>query len=385
MKLLFASDSFKGTLSSRRTAELLTLAAREVMGDDVDCDSVLMADGGEGTTDAVIEVTGGARVSVSVEDPLGEPVEACYGIIDRESAIMEMSTASGLTLIPVAQRNPLKTSTYGTGQLILDALNRGIRHFYIAIGGSATNDGGMGCLRALGARFLDASGNELLGRGEDLASVASIDLRGLDKRIAKTCFTVMCDVTNPLCGPQGATYTFAAQKGATPEMQEILERGMENYRQVIVRQIGIDPNDMPGSGAAGGLGAALLTFLGAKLCSGIETVLQLTHFDDRMKTADLVITGEGRTDWQSCFGKVVQGVGDHCKRFGVKAIALVGCKGPGAEQVLDHGIDRIVETCPEGMSVEEAMCRAEELYRDAAIALMKELAGPVSPCIPQKT
>lgn len=373
MKLLFASDSFKGTLSSRKTSELLTQAALVVFGDEVECVSMPMADGGEGTTEAVLEAIGGEKVVLTVKGPLGNSVEAWYGCLGEDRAVMEMAIASGLPLVPQAQRNPLLTSTYGTGQMIRDALDRGCKHLYIAIGGSATNDGGMGCMRALGVRFLDEHGEELQGTGADLNRLRSVDVSSLDQRIAHTQFTVMCDVTNPLTGPAGATYTFSAQKGATPQMQEQLECGMENYRKVIIEQFGIDPNQMAGSGAAGGLGTALLVWLGARLCSGIETVLQLSGFDHLLKGVDLVITGEGCTDWQSCYGKVVQGVGDHCKRQGIKALALVGCLGQGSEMVLHHGIERLITTAPKGMPIEEACLRAEELYYSAAVSLMKSL------------
>lgn len=377
MKLLFASDSFKGSLSSQQTALLLTEAAHRVWGDAVRCESLPMADGGEGTIEAIIEARGGHYIPMRVEGPLGTEVQAGYGCISAPTseqggeAIIEMARASGLPLVPPALRNPLCTSTYGTGQLIRDALDRGFRRLYIAIGGSATNDGGMGCMRALGVRFLDSEGTELAGRGEDLERLCTIDTTQLDPRIGSCQLVVMCDVDNPLCGPEGATHTFSAQKGATPAVQERLERGMQHYRDVIISHSGINPDTIPGSGAAGGLGAALLVFLGAKLLSGIEAVLEATRFDQRLQGVDLVITGEGRTDWQSCRGKVVQGVGDHCLRHQIPAIALVGSTGPGAEEVLRHGITRIVTTAPEGMPLTEAMARAEELYLGAAIGMFE--------------
>ncbi len=224
-------------------------------------------------------------------------------------AIIEMALASGYALVPSEKKNPLYTSSYGTGELIRDALDRGFRDITIAIGGSATNDGGMGCMRALGIRFLNREGRELMGNGSDLEHLAEIDDSGLDSRLADTRFTVMCDVTNPLCGEQGATYTFGPQKGGTPEVLERLERGMENYRDILIRTYGINPDTIPGSGAAGGLGAALLVFLRAELRSGIETVLDLIGFDSRLEGVSLVVTGEGCTDWQSCYGKVVPGSG----------------------------------------------------------------------------
>lgn len=365
MKLLFVSDSFKGSLTSEETASLLQQAATRVFG-DCECDSMPVADGGEGTTEAVVRAVGGQMRSVNVHGSLMEEVTASYGALDQSRAIIEMAAASGLPMVPSELRNPLYTTTYGTGELILDALNQGFDQITVALGGSATNDGGMGCLRALGVRFLDEDGAELQGCGADLERVAHIDMSGLDPRAGNATFVAMCDVDNPLCGPDGATYTFGAQKGATPQMQERLERGMANYRDVIVRELGVNPDEIAGSGAAGGLGAALAVFLGATLKSGIQTVLDLIGFDDRLDGTSLVVTGEGRTDWQSCHGKVMQGVGERCARKGVPAIALCGSLGDGAMQILDHGIDSLMVTESGPMSLEEALDNARELYLDAA-------------------
>lgn len=370
MKLLFASDSFKGTLSSQQTVELLTKAAQEVFL-SCECTGVPVADGGEGTTDAVITATGGERIPVRVHGPLMETVDTYYGRLSGKRAVLEMAAASGLPLVPASLRNPENTTTYGTGELLKDALDKGFREISIAIGGSATNDGGMGCMRALGVRFLDGSGEELPGCGADLERVAQIDLSGMDTRIRETAFTVMCDVNNPLCGKDGATYTFGPQKGGTPDILDRLERGMQNYRDVLTRTFGINPDDIPGSGAAGGLGAALLVFLGATLKSGIETVLDLIDFDRRLKDVDLVVTGEGRTDWQSCFGKVMQGVGMRCKGHGVPAVALVGAMGDGAEQIFDYGICSIMTTVNAVMELEEALGNAGELYYKGALRMFR--------------
>ena len=408
MKILFASDSFKGTLSSAQTAEMLGRAAREVFG-EVECCAVPVADGGEGTVDAVISAAHGEKVFAKAHDPLMNEIRSCYGTFypreengenkslcgeDIETcgegkslcgedisgagspygsgrAIIEMSAASGLTLVPTESRDPLLTTSYGTGEMIRDALDRGFRDIYIAIGGSATNDGGMGCAAALGVRFLGADGRGLEGRGADLESVAEIDISGLDPRISGSRITVMCDVTNPLCGPDGATYTFGAQKGGTPEVLDRLERGMRNYRDVIRRQFGIDPDTIRGGGAAGGLGTALTVFLGGEMRSGIETVLDLTGFDRRLEGADLVVTGEGRTDWQSCFGKVMQGVGRRAKAHGVPAVGLSGSLGKGAEGIFDHGIESLMTTVDAPMQLEEALDRAGELYYQGAVRMFR--------------
>lgn len=370
MKLLFASDSFKGSLTSAQTIALLTKAAGEVFP-GAECSGIPVADGGEGTTEAVIGATGGKLRRVTVHGPLMEEEEAFYGELGTETAILEMAAASGLPMVPPEKRDPRKTSTYGTGELILDALSQGFRKISIAIGGSATNDGGMGCMRALGVRFLDESGAELSGKGEDLAKLAAIDVSGLDPRVAEAEFTVMCDVTNPLCGKDGATYTFGKQKGGTPEILSELEAGMCNYRDRLKETFGINVDEIPGSGAAGGLGAALLVFLHGTLKSGIETVLDLIAFDARLEGVSLVVTGEGRTDWQSCFGKVMQGVGERCRKHGVPVVALSGAMGERAEDIFAHGITSMMTTVNAVMSLEEAMERAEELYYGAALRLFR--------------
>lgn len=372
MKFLFASDSLKGTLSSDDTGRLLAKAAKEVYPACI-CESIPVADGGEGTVDAVIRAVQGQQIRVKAQDPLMQTRETYYGKLDENRAIIEMALASGYALVPAEKRNPLYTSSYGTGELIRDALDRGFRDITIAIGGSATNDGGMGCMRALGVRFLDRAGLELMGNGSDLGRLAAIDDSGLDPRIADAVFTVMCDVTNPLCGENGATYTFGPQKGATPEILERLERGMENYRDILIRTYDMNPDTIPGSGAAGGLGAALLVFLRAQLKSGIETVLDLIEFDRRLKGVSLVVTGEGCTDWQSCYGKVVQGVGDRCRKHNVPAVALVGGMGEGAEQIYEHGIRSIVTTVNGIMPPKEAFKNAEILYYQAALRLFRLL------------
>ena len=372
MKFLFASDSFKGTLSSRRTAELLTRAAQEIFP-DCECRCLEVADGGEGTTEAVLSAAGGRRMEAMVCGPLWERRKACYAALDGRRAVMEMAAASGLPLVPAELRDPRNTTSYGTGELIRDALDKGFRDLSIAIGGSATNDGGIGCMRALGVRFLDGDGNELSGCGGDLIKIRSIDRSGLDPRLRDTHVTVMCDVTNPLCGENGATHTFGKQKGGTPEILDELEAGMENYRELLRREFGIDMDEEPGAGAAGGLGAALLSFLRAELRSGIETVLDLIEFDKKLEGVSLVVTGEGRADWQSTFGKVMQGVGRRCLRQGVPAVAIVGSMGDGAEQIFDYGIESMITTVNGVMPLEEALERAEELYLGAARRLFRML------------
>ena len=370
MKLLFASDSFKGSLTSEKTVELLSRAAREVFG-ECECSGVPVADGGEGTVEAVIAAEHGEYINVKVHGPLMEETESFYGTFDGNKAVIEMAAASGLPMVPEELRNPLNTTTFGTGELILDALKRGFRDISIAIGGSATNDGGMGCARALGVKFLDQDGNELEGFGRDLARVAAIDISGLDERVKDSKITVMCDVTNPLCGKDGATWTFGKQKGATPEIQEELEKGMCSYRDVIRETFGIDCDGIPGTGAAGGLGAALMVFLGGEMKSGIETVLDLIRFDERLEGVDLVVTGEGRTDWQSCFGKVMQGVGMRAKAKGIPVLGLSGSLGKNAMDICSCGISSLMTTVNAPMPLSEALERAEELYYEGALRMFR--------------
>ena len=364
MRFLFASDSFKGSLSSEKIIELLKESAENVFP-GCETRGIPIADGGEGTVDAVIAVTKGEKRVIEVHGPLMENMESSYGIFHGDCAIIEMAAASGLPMVSPEKRNPLNTTTYGTGELIRDALDQGYQKISIAIGGSATNDGGMGAMRALGIRFLDAEGKELEGRGSDLAKVVDIDSTNLHSAVVEAEFTVMCDVNNPLTGPKGATYTFGKQKGGTPEILDELEMGMKNYAMVIQKKFGINVDSIAGAGAAGGLGAALCVFLNAEMKSGIETVLNLIDFDGLLEETDLVVTGEGQIDWQSAFGKVPSGIGQRCQAKGIPAVAVVGGMGSGAEKIYEFGVESIIPTINGAMEMEEALERAEELYRGA--------------------
>ena len=365
MKLVFASDSFKGSLESSRAAELLEAAAREVFG-DVETVSIPLADGGEGTVDAVLASSDAKAVTVTVHGPMMDMTEAKYALFDDGRAVVEMASASGLTLVPEDRRDPLEATSLGTGEVLIDALDKGARDITIAIGGSATNDGGTGFMKALGAAFYDEEGNELEGRGRDLGKVARIDLSSLDERLSETRITAMCDVDNPLTGPSGATYVYGPQKGADEAALEELESGMRNYSDVIKDLTGIDCDEVAGAGAAGGIGAALFALLGAELRPGIETVLDLADFDKAVEGADMVITGEGRADYQSLRGKAMQGVGRRAKEHGVPVTAIVGCLGEGWDGLFKYGIERIIPLAYGRISPEEAINRAEELYYSAA-------------------
>lgn len=372
MRFVFASDSLKGTISSARAAAILDEeAARAFPG--VTCTRLAVADGGEGTVDAVVASLGGARIDVTVEDPLGRPVEAIYGMLPGNRAIIEMAAASGLPLLKRAERNPLLTSTYGTGQLVLHALRNGATEVTLAIGGSATNDGGMGAMRALGVRFLDAAGGELEGTGADLGRVVTIDTSGLDPLVTHVRFRLLCDVDNPLLGQRGASRVFSPQKGATSQLVEALEKGMASYARVLESTLGRSA-DQPGDGAAGGLGAAVRLFLGATSVPGIDWVLDVVGLDQALLGADLCITGEGHADAQSAHGKVVSGVASRCKRAGVPCVAVVGGMDPGALELASLGVDAIVPTVIDCGDVADALAHAERNYRLAAARVFSLMA-----------
>ena len=326
-KIVVASDSFKGSLTSREISTIVAEAVSEVFPD---CQTVCLeiADGGEGTIDALCRALGGSRIEVSVSDPLGKPVVSEYAIVnvpgEGPTAVIEMSKASGLPLVPEGLRNPMLTTTFGTGELILDALGRGCKHFLIGIGGSATNDGGTGMLATLGWRFLDSDGNELPPVGASLGKIESIDSSGKNPALDGCSFVTACDVDNPFCGPDGAAFVFAPQKGAGPEEVILLDKGLESFSSVIRKSTGVDVKDIPGAGAAGGLGGALLAFLGARLTPGAEMVLEAIGFDSLAEGADLVITGEGRMDFQTLKGKAPLCVLRHATRLGIPTISLAG-------------------------------------------------------------
>ncbi len=372
MKFVFASDSFKGTLSSAEIGAMLCESARAAFP-DCDCRSVTMADGGEGSVAAVLSAAGGRTVPVRAHDPLGGAVDAFYGVTDGGCAVIETAAASGLTLIDEARRDILAASSYGTGELIAHALDAGYADITLALGGSATNDGGAGAMAALGARFLDADGRTLAPNGASLRRIASIDLSHMHPRLTHARFTAMCDVNSPLTGPLGATMTYGPQKGAsTPALLGELEAGMENYARALRRAFPGRDVEFPGAGAAGGLGAACALFLGAALKPGAEAVLDLTGFDTLLRGADLAVTGEGRADAQSVRGKAVAAVAARCKKAGVPLIALVGSAGPGADALLGCGVTGLLEVSPDGCPPPD---RAAALYRAAADRLFCALAA----------
>jgi len=371
MKFVFASDSFKGSLSSSKIRELLTETAEKIFP-NCKIVGVPIADGGEGTVEAVIEAMNGKIVNTEVTGPLFEKTKSFYGVYGN-SAIIEMAAASGLPMVPENSRNPLNTTSFGTGELIADALEKGYKNISIALGGSATNDGGIGAMTALGISFFDNKGNKLSGIGADLEKISDIDISGIHSAVKDTNFTIMCDVTNHLTGPEGATYTFGPQKGAGKEELEKLESGMKNYAQIIKNKFGIDADNVPGAGAAGGLGAAFMTFLKAKPKSGINTVLDIIGFRELIKGSDLIVTGEGRIDWQSAYGKVPAGIGAYGKEQNIPVVAIVGGMGEKAENMYNYGIESIIPTINSAMDINEAVERAAELYKNAAERMFRFL------------
>lgn len=355
MKIVVAPDSFKESLTALDAAKAIKEGFQEVFPDaNIQC--VPMADGGEGTVQSLIDGTGGTIKEVEVTGPLGEPVKGFYGILgDGKTAIIEMAAASGLQLVPPAKRNPLITTTKGTGELILDALDEGIAHIIMGIGGSATNDGGAGMVQVLGAKLLDDAGKQIDQGGKALADLSKIDLSGLDPRIRNVKFEVACDVDNPLTGPNGASHIYGPQKGATPEMIELLDANLLKFAEVIERDLQLHVNDIPGAGAAGGIGAGLLAFLSAELKRGIDIVITVTDLEKHVQDADLVITGEGRIDSQTIFGKTPIGVAKTAKKFNIPVIGIAGSISQDSHVVYDHGIDALYSVVPGAMPLEDAL------------------------------
>ena len=372
MNVFIAIDSFKGNLTSLEVAQIVEEGIRRVYP-DAKIQKFPMADGGEGTVQTLMSFLHGEMVSIPVMGPNGAVVNAKYGILQGSTAIMEMAEASGITLVPASERNPLKATSFGTGQMIRDALDRGCREVMIGIGGSATNDGGEGMATALGAVFLDENGGKIGLGGAALGKIADIDLRGLDPRLKDTKFIVACDVNNPLCGVSGASAVFGPQKGATPEMVNLLDKGLENYAKIIEQKIGRKVADIPGSGAAGGLGAGLVAFCGAELKRGIDIVMDLLDIENAIRKADVVITGEGRVDAQTAHGKVPAGIAMRAKKYGKPVFAIAGYADQDATATYECGIDAVVSSITAPMTNEEAIQNSVPMIRDAAERLFRTL------------
>ncbi len=366
MKIVIAPDSFKESLSALAVAQEIAAGFRTIYPDAEYC-LLPMADGGEGTVQALIDASGGRRIEVTVTGPLGTPVCAFYGLMgDGECAVIEMAAASGLELVPPGQREVLRASTYGTGQLIRAALDAGARRFILGVGGSATNDGGAGMLQALGAALLDGSGEPLAPGGAALIALQRFDLAGLDARLAGCQFEIACDVDNPLLGPQGASAIFGPQKGASAEQVQQLDASLRHYASVIERQLGQQIGEVPGAGAGGGIAAAMLVFLRGRLRPGVEIVAEAVGLEAAIASADLVLTGEGRIDGQTVHGKTPIGVARLAQRHGKPVIALGGCLGSQVEAVYAHGIAATFAAVQRPCTVAQALEQAAANLRLAA-------------------
>ena len=366
MKIVIAPDGFKGNLSALQVAQAIDKGIRRVVPNVVTAITP-MADGGEGTVQALVDATGGEIMATGVTDPLGGHVIAHWGFLsDKVTGVIEMAAASGLPLVSPEKRNPLLTTTYGTGELILAAVESGCRKLIIGIGGSATNDGGAGMAQALGAQLLDSKGVALPFGGAALAKLESIGVTTLDPRLGDCEVLIASDVTNPLCGAQGASAVYGPQKGATPKMVAQLDAALAHYADVIQRDLGVEVKNIPGAGAAGGLGAGLIAFLKAKVIPGIDVVIQATNLVEHLKDADLVFTGEGRIDSQTARGKVPTGVAKRAKEFGLPVIAIAGEVADDYRVVYQHGIDAVLGIAPGPISLKQSMAEAERLITDTA-------------------
>jgi len=369
LKFVVAADSFKGSLTS---AEVADAVADGIIGvlPGADVVRLAVADGGEGTAAALVNLLGGEWVSCKADDPLGRTIDAAYGIVgtdEGKTALIDMASASGLTLLADDECDPMATTTIGTGQMIIDAYRRGCRRFVIGIGGSATCDGGSGMLTAFGFRFLDGGGRQLAPGGGELVSLAGIDTSGVMAGLTGCRFTIMCDVGNPLCGPDGSARVFGPQKGASPAQVETLDKGLRLYAEIVSRVTGCDVADAPGAGAAGGLGAAFLAFFDSELKPGVDAVLDLIGFDETVKGADLVITGEGKIDRQTLFGKLPLGVCRRASAAGVPTVAIAGMVEDSRE-LLKEGFAGVFPVLSGPISLDEAMSHDVAAANVAAVA-----------------
>ena len=373
-KVVVAPDSYKGSLTAAEVCEAIETGLRRAC-DDIEVVRVPMADGGEGTVQSLVDATGGRIVKLRATGPMGSAVDAFYGVLgDGATAAIEMAAASGLPLVPQGSRNPRVATTRGTGELIMAAFAAGCRKFIIGIGGSATNDGGAGMAQALGARLMDAAGLELGPGGAELARVASIDLSGIPAELRACEFVVACDVDNPLTGPRGASAVYGPQKGATPEMVRELDAALAAYAEAVACAVGADVaalRDAPGAGAAGGLGFGLMAFLGAELKRGVEIVVDVVGLTRKLRGAHLVITGEGRTDYQTLFGKTPMGVAHAAMEQGIPVVIISGSISDDARGLYEHGIGALVSIVRGPMSLDEAIARGPELVADAAESVLR--------------
>jgi len=374
LKIAIAPDSFKGSMTAMEAASCIEAGLKQSLK-SISFRKIPMADGGEGTVQAIVDATGGKFVKRTVSDPLGRKIKATFGISgDGKNAIMEMAEASGLALLKPRERNPMKTSTYGTGELIKHALKLGVRKILIGIGGSATNDGGTGMARALGVKFLDAKGKSVPDGGGNLEKIASIDINGIDPRLKGIEIEVACDVDNPLTGRKGAAQVYGPQKGATPKMVKQLDTGLHNLASVIKKDLGMSILKVAGSGAAGGLGGGLMAFLKGQLRPGVDIVIDSVKLAKKIKGCDMVITGEGRMDHQTAFGKTPAGVAGVAKKQNIPVIAICGCLGKDPEVMHAIGIDAFFSALEENVMEEDLPKRAPIMLTNCAAQVGRLLA-----------
>lgn len=370
MKILLAPNSFKESLTAWEVCLALEKGIRRVLS-YATIFKVPIADGGSGTVEALVRARGGRLFKKNVTGPLGKGVIAHYGVLKDTIAIVEMASASGLYLVPAHKRDPSKTTTFGTGELIRACLDKGCRHILVGIGDSATTDGGVGMAQALGIRFQDRSGREVLWGGRHLKDIDHIDAEGLDQRLNGGEITILSDVKNPLCGPRGAARVFGPQKGATPRMVLELEKGLAHLAGIIKRDLGIEIKNRPGAGAAGGLGAGLMAFLGARLVSGVDVILKLTDLESYIKKVDVVITGEGKLDRQTVYGKAPMGVARLARRYRRPVIGIAGTLGEENECLYRHGFTSIFSIMEGPISLSRAIEEADKLLADASERIIR--------------
>jgi len=371
MNVIVAPDSFKGSLTALEAADAIVQGVRDVLP-DAEIVSIPLADGGEGTVEALVRATEGKIAKAKVTGPMGEPVEAQFGLLgDDVTGVVEMAQAAGLFLVPPDKRNPLQATTYGVGELMLAALDAGCTQLIVGLGGSATNDGGAGMAQALGVRLLGPEGREVGRGGAALKDLERIDISGLDPRIPRTTIYAASDVINPLCGPNGASAVYGPQKGASEEMVATLDKALWHYGGIISEQLQLEVRDLPGAGAAGGLGAGLVALAGAKIRSGPSLVLELLRFEEYLEAADLVLTGEGKIDRQIEFGKAISGVALLAEKHGVPVIALTGWLTEEDHKLAERGVAAVLPIAPGPIAEQEAMERAGELLQAGAERAMR--------------
>ncbi|BCZ44935.1 glycerate kinase [Clostridium gelidum] len=370
MKIVIAPDSFKGSLTALEVASAIEEGLNKYSKDFI-IEKVPMADGGEGTVESLVSLTNGETIIVEVKDPLMRDIKGFYGLLgDKKTAVIEMAAASGLPLLEQNERNPLIASTYGTGQLIKDALDRGCKSFIIGIGGSATNDGGTGMLKALGVKFLNKDSKELQDGAIELDQLYKIDMTNFDKRIIECNIKIACDVENPLCGENGASFIFGAQKGADKQMMKVLDEKLHHYGEILENTFDMNVINVPGAGAAGGMGAAFIAVIKAELERGIDIIIRESKLSEKLKDCDLVFTGEGKIDYQTKFGKTPFGVASEAKKKNIPVIALAGSIGEGTESLYEVGFDGIFSIIDKPMELDEAIKNGSELVKEAAYRII---------------